>query len=129
MLQLSLVLIKVIYFQMLRQLLFTAQSYSSSLSPVEFNVVNENQKSKFSYGAGTIIPQHRPVRASFDSLLDFFCELEYLLGIGLIKCEELSYFKYYIDRAANNDSIVNYTLMYEFPLNGKLNRNLLINAT
>ncbi|MGB8937808.1 MAG: hypothetical protein WCC17_22185 [Candidatus Nitrosopolaris sp.] len=90
---------------------------------LKFNVVNENQKLKFSYGVGTIIPQHRPVRASFDSLLDFFCKLEYLLGIGLIKCEELSYFKNYIDRAANNDSIVNYTLMYEFPLNSKLNRN------
>ncbi|MFY9798535.1 MAG: hypothetical protein WBE68_12025 [Candidatus Nitrosopolaris sp.] len=97
--------------------------YTKHRDYLKFNVVNENQKLKFSYGVGTIIPQHRPVRASFDSLLDFFCKLEYLLGIGLIKCEELSYFKNYIDRAANNDSIVNYTLMYEFPLNSKLNRN------
>ena len=94
-----------------------------------FAVVKENEKLNLSYGAGIINPKIIEIRKSFDGLLDFFCKLEYLLGIGLLKYEELSYFNYYIERAADNHSVVNYVRMYEFPLNGKLNRNLSISTT
>jgi hypothetical protein len=89
-----------------------------------FTVANESGKLIFSYGSGIINPKMIEIRESFDTLLDFFCKLEYLLSIGLLKYEELTYFKYYIDRAAENNSVVNYIRMYEFPLNGKLNANL-----
>jgi hypothetical protein len=40
------------------------------------------------------------IRTSFDTLLDFFVKLEYLLSIGLIKKQETDYFNYYIEKAA-----------------------------
>ena len=42
------------------------------------------------------------IRESFDALLDFFAKLEYLFNIGLIKKQEISYFRYYINKCAVN---------------------------
>lgn len=64
------------------------------------------------------------VRRSFDALLDFFVRLEYLQSIGLLTKKEINYFRYYIDRAAENPAVVNYIKEYKFPLNGKLNTKL-----
>lgn len=61
---------------------------------------------------------------SFDALLDFFVRLEYLQSIGLLTKKEINYFRYYIDRAAENPAVVNYIKEYKFPLNGKLNTKL-----
>lgn len=69
-------------------------------------------------------PGEDAIRRSFDSLLDFFCKLEYLLGIKLIKHEELYYFKYYIWKAADEQSVIDYMINYEFPLYGELDCRL-----
>lgn len=39
------------------------------------------------------------IRRSFDALLDFFCKLDYLLNINLVKVEEIEYFSYYVKLA------------------------------
>ena len=60
------------------------------------------------------------IRMSFDSLLDFFAKLEYLLSMKLIKMSELEYFMYFIKKTAKNVAVVNYMNIYAFPLKGKL---------
>jgi hypothetical protein len=64
------------------------------------------------------------IRTSFDTFLDFFVKLEYLLSIGLIKKQEIDYFNYYIEKAAKNDAVKNYVMIYKFPLKGKLHSDL-----
>ena len=64
------------------------------------------------------------IRTSFDTFLDFFVKLEYLLSIGLIKKQETDYFNYYIEKAAKNDAVKNYIEIYKFPLKGKLHQDL-----
>jgi hypothetical protein len=71
-------------------------------------------------------PGEDEIRRSFDSLLDFFCKLEYLLGIKLIKHEELYYFRYHIRKAADQPSVIKYMNQYQFPLYGELDRRLSI---
>jgi hypothetical protein len=68
------------------------------------------------------------IRMSFDSLLDFFVKLEYLLSMGLIKKTEIEYFNYYIEKTAENSAVVNYMRIYKFPLKGKLNSTLKVIA-
>lgn len=69
-------------------------------------------------------PGEAAIRKSFDTLLDFFCKLEYLLDINLITPKEIDYFSYYIDQAADEPSVIKYIIDYKFPLRGKLNYNL-----
>jgi hypothetical protein len=64
------------------------------------------------------------IRMSFDSLLDFFVKLEYLLSMNLIKKSELEYFNYYIRKTAENGAAVSYMKAYKFPLKGKLDLSL-----
>jgi hypothetical protein len=71
----------------------------------------------WSYGDGII-------RSSFDSFLDFLVKIEYLYSIGMLSEKELAYFKYYIDKAANNKAVVNYVKTYAFPLHGNLHSAL-----
>jgi hypothetical protein len=59
------------------------------------------------------------IRHSFDALLDFFCKLEYLLNINLVRVEEIEYFRYYLDIAAGEASIVKYVKYGKFPLEFK----------
>jgi hypothetical protein len=58
----------------------------------------------------------REIRHSFDRLLAFFSKLEYLRKIELIREEDLSYFRYYIDKAAENSNVLAYVEKYEFEL-------------
>lgn len=64
------------------------------------------------------------IRYSFDALLDFFCKLEYLLKIKLVKPEEVDYFTYYTKIAANEEPIRSYINYYDFPLGGLLSKHL-----
>lgn len=64
------------------------------------------------------------IRMSFDSLLDFFVKLEYLLSLNLIKKTEMEYFDYYIKKTVENAAVVRYMKTYKFPLKGKLNPSL-----
>lgn len=64
------------------------------------------------------------IRESFDSLLDFFCKMDYLLEIGILKGHEISYFKYYIDRAVKIDALIKYAVAYNFPFHGYLDKKL-----
>jgi hypothetical protein len=64
------------------------------------------------------------IRGSFDTLLDFFVKLEYLLSIKIIKKGEIEYFKYYIDKAADEPPVIEYINKYKFLLRGKLHDNL-----
>ena len=57
------------------------------------------------------------VRGSFDRLLDFFSKLSYLKDIGLLEDREIDYFPYYIDKAANNEAVINYIKTYHSSLN------------
>ncbi len=56
------------------------------------------------------------IRNSFDALLDFFGKLGYLLEVKLVKKKELEYFRYYIEKAIDSDSIGLYLSNYEFKL-------------
>jgi hypothetical protein len=67
----------------------------------------------------------RRIRESFDYLLAFFSKLEYLLKIHLIKENEIFYFRWYINRAAENEAIVGYVKRYEFQLDGTLHSRLI----
>jgi hypothetical protein len=64
------------------------------------------------------------IRDSFDSLLAFFAKLEYLLKIHLIKKQEIFYFRYYINKAAENPAIRGYVDRYQFQLDGTLDPRL-----
>ncbi len=66
----------------------------------------------------------KPVRDSFDSLLDFFSKLEYLFSIDLLTQQQLEYFRYYINQAAESNAVVNFVKIYNFPLHGRLHPNL-----
>jgi len=52
------------------------------------------------------------VRRSFDHLLDFFTRLSYYLKQELISPAELSYFRYYIHKAENNEAVRKYIRTY-----------------
>ena len=56
------------------------------------------------------------IRHSFDTLLAFFSKLEYLRKIQLIREEDLSYFRYYINTAADNKDVRAYVKDYDFQL-------------
>ena len=56
------------------------------------------------------------IRKSFDALLNFFGKLGYLLDVGLLKTKEIEYFRYYIEKAKNSESIGLYLLNYDFKL-------------
>lgn len=61
-------------------------------------------------------PGETAIRESFDTLLNFFDKLAYLLHIGLIKPEETLYFDYYIIKSVKQKSVTKYAKVYEFPL-------------
>jgi hypothetical protein len=66
---------------------------------------------------GTIESQgEREIRGSFDSLLNFFGKLGYLMDIGVITKTELGYFEYFIHKAKNEEGVVNYAQIYKFEL-------------
>src|SRR5262249_8381706 len=69
-------------------------------------------------------PGEITIRKSFDELLDFFAKLEYLFSIDLLTAHQLEYFRYYINKASNEDAVVNYVKTYSFPLHGKLDNRL-----
>jgi hypothetical protein len=54
------------------------------------------------------------IRASFDSLLDFFTKVEYLMSLGLISKSEFFFFKYYLDKMLNDNNVLNYCQIYDF---------------
>lgn len=58
----------------------------------------------------------REIRCSFDALLAFFSKLEYLRKIQLIREEDLTYFRYYINKAAENEGVRTYVEKYDFKL-------------
>lgn len=63
----------------------------------------------------------RAVRTSFDSMFNFFFKLQYLYRIGLLKEEELYYFKYHLnlafkDEQYGDDWIWDYIKQYQLPL-------------
>jgi hypothetical protein len=65
------------------------------------------------------------IRESFDSLLDFFGRLEYLIETKLLdKEKDLYHFDYYIKRAAELKPIQDYVRIYQFPLRGILHEEL-----
>jgi YVTN family beta-propeller protein len=64
------------------------------------------------------------IREAFDHFLDFLVKLEYLVNIELVSMEQISYFKYFIDIAAENKGVKNYVRIYKFPLFGKLHLSL-----
>lgn len=69
---------------------------------------------------GITDPNKMEIRASFDALLNFFGKLGYLLEMGLIKENEIDYFRDYIEKAANSEAIGKYIENYDFPLYEKL---------
>ena len=56
------------------------------------------------------------IRHSFDTLLAFLSKLEYLRKIQLIREEDLCYFRYYINKAAENKDVRAYVKDYDFQL-------------
>jgi hypothetical protein len=73
---------------------------------------------------GVITNEEDEIRRSFDSLLDFFCKLEYLLEIHQVTKREIEIFNYYIDKVAEDNAILNYIKKYNFPLHGRLHERL-----
>lgn len=70
----------------------------------------------------------KKIRKSFDALLNFFCKLDYLRSIDLVKEKEIDYFRFYIDKAARNPAVLCYIRQYRFPLYGKLHYKLNIES-
>jgi hypothetical protein len=66
----------------------------------------------------------RMVRDSFDSLLVFYSKLEYLLKIQLINEQDIFFFLYFINKAADVPAVCKYVKIYNFQLDGMLNPNL-----
>ena len=65
------------------------------------------------------------IRKSFDALLDFFVELEYLVGtLKIMKRNEAAYFEYYYRKAGEQFGVQQYVKTFEFNLNGILDPNL-----
>jgi hypothetical protein len=64
------------------------------------------------------------VRKSFDALLYFFAELEYIVRIGLIDKKDLVLFNYEIQKAASNEGVRNFVRTYRLPLYGILHKDL-----
>jgi hypothetical protein len=58
----------------------------------------------------------RAARQSFDSMITFFFKLQYLYKIGLLKEQELYYFKYYMSLAYKEDGLWDYITKYHIPL-------------
>lgn len=50
-------------------------------------------------------PGEIDIRSSFDSLLDFFGKVGYLIYIKIITEKEIIYFQYYIDKIRNNKEV------------------------
>jgi len=69
------------------------------------------------------------IRGSFDSLLQFFAKLDYLVKIHHIRLKYIDYFNYYINRASNEKARLQYIRYYEFQLPGVLHPNLNYNLT
>jgi hypothetical protein len=65
-------------------------------------------------------PGEIAIRESFDTLLEFFCKLEYLLQVRLITDNEMAYFDYYFKICKDLDSLNKYVLYYPLPLYQKL---------
>jgi hypothetical protein len=61
-------------------------------------------------------PGEIAIRGSFDSLLAFFGKLAYLYKIGLIHRDDLLYFRYFINKAANHPAVIEYARIYNFEL-------------
>ena len=72
-------------------------------------------------------PGEIAIRASLDSLLNFFGKLAYLYKIGLIHRDDLLYFRYFIIRAANHPDVIEYARIYNFDLFALLLYQLNIN--
>lgn len=66
-------------------------------------------------------PVEDKVVRSFDALLYFFAELEYIVQLGLLKRSDLSLFKYEIDKVVNEEAICNFVNIHRLSFNGKLN--------
>lgn len=66
------------------------------------------------------------IRDSFDSFLEFYGKLGYLLHVGLIQQKELSFFDYFerifrndiptIQNESNDNAVIHYVKVYEFRL-------------
>ena len=64
------------------------------------------------------------VRDSFDELLFFFAELDYIMSIKLVGEANLELFKYEIRKAATNPAVVNFVRIYKLPLYGRIHPHL-----
>lgn len=74
--------------------------------------------------APVILEPETEIREAFDAFLDFLVKLEYLFTIAILNKNEISYFQYFIDKAATNPNVINYIKIYNFPLTGKLHPSL-----
>jgi hypothetical protein len=61
-------------------------------------------------------PGELDIRDSFDNFIVFLGKIGYSLKVGAIKRHEILFFKYYIDKAKNNDAVERYSKTNEFPL-------------
>jgi hypothetical protein len=69
------------------------------------------------------VGEHK-IRESFDALIDFFVRLEYLMRLDLITRDDITFFEYYIEKAANEPTILKYIDHYPHALEGNLNSKL-----
>jgi hypothetical protein len=69
-------------------------------------------------------PVEDKVIRSFDALLYFFAELEYIVQLGLLKRSDLMLFKYEIDKVVKEEAIRNFVNIHRLSFNGRLNDNL-----
>ena len=95
----------------------------SSTDPLEYDIRKLDRVLRFDESRVFTVAEEK-IRASFDSLLDFLCKMDYLKGIGILKEHELDYFKYSIDRAVNIDALIKYAEAYNFPFHGHLDKKL-----
>jgi hypothetical protein len=68
-------------------------------------------------------PVEDEVVRSFDALLYFFAELEYIVQLRLLKRSDLSLFKYEIDKVVKEEAIRNFVNIHRLSFNGELDDN------
>jgi hypothetical protein len=69
-------------------------------------------------------PKEVEVRDSFQAFLEFLSKLDYLVAQQIMMIEDTGLFRYYIDKAAENQAIVNAVRAYNYPLYGNVDKRL-----
>ena len=99
----------------------SGKSYGNTWTINELDLVLRDHRNK---EEGSIKPPEDEIRKSFDSLLHFYCKLDYLIKMKQLTPKEKFIFQYYIDLVKIQPVVLEYIKIYNFPLCGNLDPSL-----